>query len=385
MVRGAPSREIKNLTDRQRSPEFEVSQENREVMVDLPMKISQEAIVGRAIAGLAALQVLLAGGWVGGAPHPFAAPGVTSLTSSAVKFTVAKEHYVVLERGPGRAILVDNQAVDSADLPAHRAGYNGVASWKHEKSPGNIFVPGVAGLNFEHIHDGTMAVNSEKFEPRKAPMELRIIDAHTVELYQAPTPNWKLESCGRYQLLADGVIEYTFECIPRAATFAQGYIGLFWASYISAPEDTAIHFRGREATGTGASAWLRTMTPAHGVDSTHPPAGASADIPFAAEFPLTLANHRSRYVYTEPWYYGVSHGMALVQMFRARDQIWFAQSPNGGGNRNPAWDFQWFIKDWKVGEAYGFVMRAALVPFESRAQIEKITQEHRAVLNSKDR
>jgi hypothetical protein len=73
--------------------------------------------------------------------------------------------------------------------------------------------------------------------------------------------------------------------------------------------------------------------------------------------------------------------MAYVQMFRDRDRIWFAQSPTGGGEANPAWDFQWFIPDWKVGEAYGFVMWAAYLPFESQAQIESATRPHRAAFN----
>jgi len=94
-----------------------------------------------------------------------------------------------------------------------------------------------------------------------------------------------------------------------------------------------------------------------------------------------LVNHPSPYVYTEPWYFGVSHGMAFVLMFRERDRIWLAQSPSGGGRGNPAWDFQWFIPDYQVGQAYGFVMRAAYLPFENREQIERATRRHREELN----
>lgn len=315
------------------------------------------------------------------ADHPLAAPGVTSLTNSDVKFTVPAAHHAVLKRGSVTAVIVDNAAVDLPLLPGHKAGYNGVASLSHVQQPRNLFVPSYAGLNFEHIHDGTPAVMREKFEPRKAPMQLRVIDEHTVELYQPPTHNWKLESCGRYQILADGTLEYTFECIPRAMEYRDRMIGLFWASYIHQPEDKSIHFKGRPADQKQATDWIRGVTPQHGVDATHPPATATFRPNIDSDFPLTLVNHPSKYVATEPWYFGVSGKMAFVQMFRERDQIWIAQSPSGGGSGNPAWDFQWFIPKAEVGQAYGFVMRAALIPFESRAQVEKATATHRRELN----
>lgn len=316
------------------------------------------------------------------AAHPLAAPGVTSLTNRAVKFTVPKQHHVILSRGGTRVVIVDNAAVDVAKLPGHRAGYNGVASLTRKGRPENLFVPAYAGLNFEHIHDGTLAVAREKFEPRKAPMQLRVIDRFTVEVHQPPTPNWKLESCGRYHLLADGTLEYTFECIPRADVFKNGYIGLFWASYINNPGDKAIHFRGRKKTAAAKSdTWIRALSPAHGTNSTHPPVGKRPRLKIDPAFPLTLVNHPSDYVYTHPWYYGLSRGMAFAQMFRSRDRIWFAQSPTGGGRTNPAWDFQWFIPNYKVGEAYGFVMRAACLPFENRAKLEQAVRPHLTALN----
>lgn len=315
------------------------------------------------------------------AEHPLAAPGVTSLTNPRVRFRVSEDHCAVLERGGIRATIVDNTELDLADLPGHRAGYNGVASLTRRRGDANLFVPAVGGLNFEHIHDGTAAGLKEKFEPRKSPMQLRLVDSHTVEVYQPPTANWKLESCGRYHLLDDGTIEYTFECIPRASGYRNGYIGLFWANYIHQPESGAIFFRGQGRQEDGPARWIEAISPAHGIGSTHAPAGLAALPHVDADFPLTLVNHPSEYVYAEPWYFGVSHGMAYVQMFRERDCIWLAQSPSGGGAGNPAWDFQWFLSDCRVGEAYGFVMRAAYLPYESPDQVARETRRHREALN----
>ncbi len=304
----------------------------------------------------------------------------TSLTNPDVQYRTPGEHYVILERGDVQAIIVDNAAIDIPELPKHRAGYNGVASLTHTKRRENLFVPSIAGLNFEHIHDGTKQGLVEKFEPRRFPMQLRIIDDNTVEVYQPPTGNWMLESCGRYQLQEDGTIEYTFECIPRANDYRHDYIGLFWASYIHAPEERAIFFKGRTAGSDKASRWIKGVTPKHGTDSTHRPMGVATLPPVDDDFPLTLVNHPSDFEYTESWYYGVSHGMAFVQMFRPQDNIWLAQSPTGGGNANPAWDFQWFIPKPQIGKAYGFVMRAAYVPFKNREQLIDATAAHRARL-----
>lgn len=313
--------------------------------------------------------------------HPLAAPGVTSLTNASVKYRMLKEAQVILKRGEVTAVIVNNEAVDLPEVPGHRARHNGVASLTHTKQGRNLFVPSYAGLNFEHIHDGTTKNLKNKFEPREFPMQLRRIDDHTVEVYQAPTGHWELESCGRYQLLQDGTIEYTFECIPRALAYERDFIGLFWASYLDKPEKKSIHFIGRTVTDK-KSRWIEGITPAHGTESTHPPASLAAPFPKIDEdFPLTLVNHPSRYRYLVPFYYGVSRGMAFVQIFRERDGIWFAQSPSGGGQGNPAWDFQWFIRKPKVNEAYGFVMRAAYMPFAGREKLVEAVSGHVRALN----
>ncbi len=299
-------------------------------------------------------------------------------------YTVPDKPYVVLERGDIRAVIVNNEAADDDVLAGHRAGYSGLASLTHTEHEENLFVPSYAGLNFEHIHDGTVQERDVLFEPRQAPMEIRRIDPHTVELYQEPTPYWRLESWLRYELLSDGVIEMTLECIAHEKMFKNDYIGLFFASYIDQPQSLDIHFLGSPSdAGDAEPQWIRGVTPAHGELSTHRSADDNRNFSHDAEFPLTLVFNFSDYRYSEPWYYGVSNGMALALMFRQSDEVRLSQSPSGGGKGNPAWDFQWFASQYEVGRRYRFVMRAMYLPFESQEQIAGATARHRAALNRK--
>lgn len=297
---------------------------------------------------------------------------------------VSDKPYLVLERGDIRVVIVNNEPADDEVLPKHSGGYSGVASLTHRSQDKNLFVPSYAGLNFEHIHDGTVKTNNVLFEPRQASMQIKQIDKHTAELHQAPTPNWQLESWLRYQLLEDGAIEMTLECIPHARTFENDYIGLFFASYIDQPESLDIHFLGHPSKEKYAGRqWVRGVTPAHGKLSTHLALDDTRNFAHDPDFPLTLVFNTSHYRYSEPWYYGVSHGMAFVLLFRSNDQVWFSQSPSGGGKGNPAWDFQWFIPQYKVGQRYRFVMRAMYLPFESRKQIIQAVAPHQTALNQR--
>ena len=304
------------------------------------------------------------------------------LCSVACGTEEAAKPYVVLQRGDVTSVVVNNEAVDDEVLPGHRAGYSGVASLTHRTREDNLFVPLYAGLNFEHIHDGTAQPREILFEPRNAPMAIRQVDAYAAELHQPPTPHWRLESWLRYELLDDGAIQMTLECVPHARTFKNDTIGLFFASYIHQPESLDIHFRGRPADdATAPIQWIRGVTPSHGTLATHLAIDDNRLFEHDAEFPLTLVFNRSHYRYAEPWYYGLRHGMAFVQIFRPRDRVRLSQSPSGGGSGNPAWDFQWLIPQYEVGKRYRFVMRAMYLPFESQEQIFEVTAGHRAALD----
>ncbi|MFP6671128.1 MAG: hypothetical protein VB857_06910 [Pirellulaceae bacterium] len=306
-------------------------------------------------------------------------PQLTSLSDPECSYKVSEKPYAILMRNGVKAVVVDNQAVADDVLPAHRAGYSGLAYLGHSRRTENLFVPSYAGLNYEHIHDGTKQDRKVLFEPRNAPMQLRLVDQDTVELYQAASPHYGLESCLRYQMLKDGTLEMTLECVPRKRSYTHGYIGLFWASYIHQPESLDVHFQGRRASSKESS-WIQSATPSHGELATHLSLTDMRTFKHDPDFPLSLVFNRSNYRYSQPWYYGVSHQMAWVQMFRPQDQVRLTQSPSGGGKGNPAWDFQYLIPDYQVGKRYQLVMRGLYVPFESREQVERVTATHRQAL-----
>ena len=309
-------------------------------------------------------------------------PGRTTLSDPSIRYSVPVKPYAALARGDVEAVVVDNQAVNDEVLHGHAGGYSGLAVLRHARRRKNLFVPAYAGLNFEHIHDGTVQPDGILFEPRKPPMELRRVSEHVAELYQKPTPHWGLESCTRYEMLPDGAIEMTFECIPRRRSFRNNYIGLFWASYIHQPQSGAIYFLGHPISGDSKPRLIESISPAHGIRATHLGAEDQREFPRDENFPLSLVFNRSEVRYDEPWYYGVSHGMAFVQIFRSRDQVRFAQSPSGGGPGNPAWDFQKFLSEYEVDRLYTLVMRVLYVPYESPEQVRLAVEPNRLALES---
>src|SRR5947207_5257414 len=153
----------------------------------------------------------------------------------------------------------------NASADKHRAGYNGLWSLTHRTQEQSIFVPAVAGLNLEHIFDGeTLDPKGETrifFEPRNAAMEFKKASAAEAELRQPPTPTFFLESWTTFKLVEPHYVDFTFRCRPTQQAFKRGYIGLFWASYINAPDDKSMYLRGK-------SGWLQHCTPAHDVLST---------------------------------------------------------------------------------------------------------------------
>lgn len=275
---------------------------------------------------------------------------------------------ITLSAGDLTVTFVDNEAFGKD----HRAGYNGIARLAHAKQGNSVFVPTYAGFNLEHIFGGD--VMPDLFEPRHHPMELRRVSRSTVELRQSPTPRSAVESTTRFTLTLPHFIDVDFRCVARDLSFFRhGYMGLFWASYIQAPDDRRVHFLGREP-GEATDRWISAASAKHGDASTHRSRSDPGDVFFAADFNAVLANHFSDYRFSEPFFCGRFRNMVLIYMFDRADAIRFSQSPDGGGRSNPAWDFQFIVRDVRVGTPYGYRARVVYKPFVS---FEDAREEYR--------
>jgi hypothetical protein len=254
---------------------------------------------------------------------------------------------------------------DNSAAGRHRSGYNGLWSLVHRTEPANLFVPEVAGLNFEHIFDGERFDRDGSrrifFEPRNAPMSFRRLSATEAELHQPPTPAFHLESWTRFTLVAPHYVDMHFRCRPTQHAFGHGYIGLFWASYINAPEDKSIYFR-------SGGRWEQLCSQRHNDESTVRHRDDKIELRFHEKFPEALFRNFSPMRFDEPFYYGLFRNHIAILMFERIDGMRFTHSPSGGGfnkemqTTNPAWDFQLIIPKYEVKREYGFRARLAYRP-----------------------
>lgn len=279
---------------------------------------------------------------------------------------------VTIENGNLKTVFIDN-----TDLPPnHKAGYNGIAELYHNDQDSNIFVPSYAGFNLEHIFSGDSLI--QFFEPRVNPMNLYQKSDTEVLLYQEATPVSGVESLTEFKLVAPNYIDVTFRCIlHNKHYFSHDYAGFFWASYINAPPDRTIYFRGI-SEGQPAENWIQAYSEKHGTKSTHRAIQDKYDFFFIPEFKATLANNYSEYRYSTPFYFGRLHNMALAYFFKSHEVIRFSQSPTGGGSTNPAWDFQYLIPNPQIEKEYSFRVRIVYKPFTNsediRMEYEKWTK-----------
>jgi hypothetical protein len=271
--------------------------------------------------------------------------------------------HVTISAGDLTVTFADNSAFGEH----HRAGYNGIAELRHKEQPENVFVPLYAGFNLEHIFGGDRL--EQLFEPRNHPMTPKQVSDRTVVLHQSPTPLSSVETTITFTVTPPHCIDIRVEHIAHKKDFFKhGYFGTFWASYINAPEDKHIYFVGTEP-GNEKPHWISAFSEKHGVRSTHLPVGETQNLFFAEDFNAALASHFSDYRFSQPLFYGHFRNMVLIFMFDRSEGIRFSQSPTGGGEKNPAWDFQFIVRNLEVGKPYSFRARLAYKPFQSSSDV----------------
>ncbi len=264
--------------------------------------------------------------------------------------------------------------VDNAGHGEHRAGYNGIARLLHRASARSLFVPAVSGMNLEHIITGEGEGNRDVFfEPRRAPMTLTRISDDTAELHQPPTPTFHVESWTTFRFVAPHHIDFTFTCQPAQHVFERGYLALFWASYINAPLDKSLYFRG--GLDGQRTLWHQLCTQRHNDQSTVPGTGDDFAMTFADGAPDALYKNFSPLRFHVPLCYGHFEDLMWGLFFDRSEGIRLTHSPSGGGvhaeleTGNPAWDFQFLIRNPEVMTKYSFRARAFLRPRIDRKEL----------------
>ena len=288
------------------------------------------------------------------------------------------EHVARIDSDRGRVVIADNEAYGTE----HKGGYNGVSEWRlGAGNARNLFVPSYAGLNLEHVFSGdATSYDWNIFEPRRVPMQLIRLSTNRVELRQDRTEHWPLRSRLLFEVKEDAV-DLTYYGTPLADVWKKhGYIGVFFASYINAPEDMAIQFIGRSRTGSGSdqSRWIKHLPEKHGVAANHRPAGSQWDPQVDDGFKISLATGNSEFEYLYPFYFGRSGENVFVMMFeRMNDdgELRFAQSPSGGGTGNPAWDFVYFRRNYAINREFGFRVRAVYEKFTSAEDVVRLYEK----------
>lgn len=262
------------------------------------------------------------------------------------------------------AVIGDNEAYEGHP----RTGYNGVHRLAHKSNPTSLFT--ITGLNHEHIFDGEQDLRGDTkvfFEPRNFPVTFTKVSETEAELHQAPTPTFFLESWTRFKLVAPHYIDITYRCKPHQHVFKNGYIGLFWASYINNPENKSIYFR-------DAKGWVQLCTQGHNNQSTVLHVDDKFELKFAPDTRPTLYKNISPLRFSDPLYYGHFGNHVYILMFDRTEGIRFSHSPSGGGLPSapePAWDWQFIIPKYDVLQEYGYRARVVYRETCSRDEVLK--------------
>ena len=308
-----------------------------------------------------------------------------AIKTSDPRGVASDRDFAVLTSQSLEVVIGNNKSLDRNGTQ-HRAGYNGVFSLKSTSQHESPFVPAYAGLNLEHYFDGLVRQESGQFfEPRHASMELRRIDDKSVELYQAKTPVFEVESWTRFSV-ASNYIDFSYRCKPHHDDYEGDFLGTFWASYINGPLNKGIYFLDGESN-LEKPVWQQLCTQTHNRDSTVKHASDTTQLEFDAA--NTLFANISPLKYSAPFFYGRFRNMVLIYVFQPNASIRFSHSPSGGGrsakgnDTNPAWDFQLVIPQPKAGSEYELDGRLIYKEWKGRDDVLAEVKAYLAARGSK--
>jgi hypothetical protein len=184
-----------------------------------------------------------------------------------------------------------------------------------------------------------------------------------------------VESWTDFNLVDPYYIDVEFRCRLRRKTFHKGYLGLFWASYINAPENKSIYFRGFYPERDEVC-WLAMSTHYHGHCSTIIARDDEPSLPFEKpDFEGLLFLTFSPLRYTEPFFFGRFNDMTLIFMFEKEEGLRISHGSSGGGfyryddYDNPAWDFQYIIGSPQTDTEYSYRWRLAYKRYLGRDDV----------------
>ena len=291
-------------------------------------------------------------------------------------------HGVRIGAGPLRGTVYDNEA------NAERSG-SGFNPLIHAKYPNqNLFRGDYVGLNFEHLFNGTEADKDLcMFTPRKDPCVVFSHSADSVTLrWPAEGSAWGMECEMAYEMGEACVVDMAFTAVPTQKRYPLGYAAMMWASYMNHTRGRTIHFWGMNGDEEG---WVTFgEDTAEGFETGTIACHGVPDLPYEeGTKTLNILEHPTK-KFLLPFYYGLVDGdgdpktdgdtMVYIMMFDRKEPIRFAlwnfitDASGAPDPTSPAWDWQYVIRNPKVGKKYGY--RACMVykPFAGADDVRKV-------------
>lgn len=291
-------------------------------------------------------------------------------SGTSIKKSVSKVSLDTMKlKGNNIQVVISNNSEYGVE---HKMGYNGISELFHIEQDSNVFVPSYAGFNLEHTFGGDSLPPYPFYEPRINEMFLKRISKTEVELFQEELPDSHTEVWTSYKLVEPHYIDITVKYkIHEMPFYRHNYAGLFWASYINSPSDPTINFYGKKRSEL-ENRWIKVLSAEHGVNCTYMGVDDNFEMHTEENFTLSLTHNYSDYQFKFPFYYGRFHNMVFIQMFKLPSDgqiLRFADSPIGGGNGNPAWDFFIINPNFELDKEYSFQVRLAYKKYLGQSDV----------------